>query len=251
MRFLFTVGLLAFIYHCTSAQGLDIRSEFKFKSTSYQVLVFKSGLNKKYKFSFMENTKRSKDSDMFLTDSSIFAITASIVDSSCKPLGLFIVNGETINGINLESTGKGNFYTLENGVLSFIEGGRIVILPSKLFNYEDSIKYAIQTGPMLIWNNTVNSAFNSSSSNTNFRCGVGVFYSEGKEFVVFAKSNAPVNFYEFSTLFAEVFKCNRALALESGNSCAIHLPGKRSNTIPKNDNVICRYLTINFHDLGN
>ena len=172
-----------------------------------------------------------------------FAITASIVDSLCNPLGLLISDANKIKDINL-GQGVGNFYLKPNGLLYVDSLGEIVIQESSAFNPSLNYKLALQSGPMLVSKGVVNTSFDKNSKNRNVRCGVGIFEDQSKKYLIFAKSITPVTFFQFTQLFVEKYKCGQALNLESGNNCSIHFP--TINLIYRTQIGICRYLVIPF-----
>jgi uncharacterized protein YigE (DUF2233 family) len=210
------------------------------------LLIVKSKLSTSTTVVFFDNIQKLNDAELFSFDTTAFAITASIVDSSCKPLGLFVNNGTEISKINYDTMGVGNFFMPENGILCYTLDNQFKIERSKTFHSNTNIKHAVQTGPLLIWNFKINPSFGVSSKNKNIRCGVGMFTKNGEEYIVFVKSIIPVNYFDFASLFQDEFQCNIALTMESGNNAAMTLPGL--STSIGIQNVICRYLKISFTD---
>lgn len=210
-----------------------------FNNAAYDVFTLKADSLLAAKLIVKNNTALLSEADFFnsIADSTFFAITASIVDSGCRTLGLYIEQGNKLKDLNL-SQGSGNFF-LKPGVIA-VDKNKVIIVESAAFN--DSASYAIQSGPMLIINNVINAAFDKNSKNRNIRCGVGVYVEKNEAYVVFIKSLVPVTFYEFSKLFQEKYNCSNALCLESGGNCSMHLPTRAaaySNTLK-----VCRYLFI-------
>ena len=79
----------------------------------------------------------------------------------------------------------------------------------------DSVRLALQSGPMLVIDNQLHPAFNKGSFNTYIRNGVGVD-QDGN--IHFAISNQPVNFYDFASLFKDFLHCPNALYLDGSIS---------------------------------
>ena len=85
-------------------------------------------------------------------------------------------------------------------------------MPSTKFAKENkSIKWATQSGPMLLIDNKVHPAFKEGSSNLNIRNGVGII-SEYE--IVFVISQKEVNLFDFAMLFKEKLNCKNALYLD-------------------------------------
>lgn len=157
----------------------------------------------------------------------VFATNGGIFSKMYEPLGLYVENGMTISNIN-STTGEGNFYIQPNGIFLIRESRAEIIETAK---YEDSVGtlFAIQSGPMLVIDNKVNLSFNENSENKYTRSGVG---TDAAGNVIFAISNQPVSFYEFSTFFKEELGCRNALYLDGAIS-EMYVPGRREMTDEK------------------
>ena len=198
-----------------------------FNNTAYDVFTVRADSALYAKLSIKNNSGMQAESDFFNSVGSMFfAVTASIVDSGCRTLGLYIENGNKLKDLNL-GQGNGNFY-LKPGVFA-IAKNKISIVESGVFKDSANHLYAIQSGPMLIVNNTINAAFDKNSKNRNIRCGVGIYTENNEAYLVFIKSLGPVSFYDFSRLFKEKFNCTDALCLESGSNCSMHLPTRAAS----------------------
>jgi uncharacterized protein YigE (DUF2233 family) len=86
---------------------------------------------------------------------------------------------------------------------------------------EKDIKFATQSGPMLLIDGEFHPAFNKGSSNLNIRNGVGILPNGD---VIFAISSVPVNFYDFASFFKSK-NCRNALYLDGFVSRA-YIPEK-------------------------
>ena len=118
--------------------------------------------------------------------------------------------------------GNGNFYLKPNGVF-YVTTDNISFV-CKTINFLDngSIKYATQSGPMLVIDGQIHPAFKDGSTNLNIRNGVGIL-PDNK--VVFAMSKKEINFYDFAKYFQSL-GCKNALYLDGFVSRA-YLPEKK------------------------
>jgi uncharacterized protein YigE (DUF2233 family) len=137
------------------------------------------------------------------------------------PQGLLIENYKEIRKLDtLEPDNKtsGNFYMKPNGVFYIDSSGFHVSTTVDYKNIHKNARppqFATQSGPMLIYSGRKNSEFKNGSSNVNIRSGVGMI-SNNK--VVFIISDSRVNFYDFATVFDDIFKCKNALYLDGAIS---------------------------------
>ena len=139
----------------------------------------------------------------------VFAMNGGMYKKDKSPQGLFIENGNKIAEIDTAS-GGGNFYLKPNGVLYLTNKNEVKVSATKTFLNDKNIKFATQSGPMLVIDGEIHSAFKKGSVNLNIRNGVGIL-SNGQ--VLFAMSKKEINFYDF----AEFFKnkgCKNALYLD-------------------------------------
>jgi uncharacterized protein YigE (DUF2233 family) len=141
----------------------------------------------------------------------VFAMNAGMYKTDFSPLGLFIENQKTIHSINNKNASSGgNFYLKPNGVFLITTDNVPEIVCSANFKNDNKIKYATQSGPMLVIDGKIHSAFKKGSTNLNIRNGVGIL-SNGK--VIFAMSRQGINFYDFALYFQEL-GCKNALYLD-------------------------------------
>lgn len=139
----------------------------------------------------------------------VFAMNAGMYTEDQSPLGLFIQNGKTVKKLNT-GVGKGNFYMQPNGVFYMLSNGEAGICKTADFNNKRNIKYATQSGPLLISKGTINAQFKQGSPNLNVRNGIGIL-PDGS--MLFAMSKQPVNFYDFALYFQRK-GCKEALYLD-------------------------------------
>jgi hypothetical protein len=223
------------------AQYLE-KQNLNFNGISYDAIIFKVDSNISNRFYVLENDGTKTEEQIFESiQGSFFAVNAGTTDANCDLLGLYIKEKVPTQPINLNN-GEGNFYIKPNGFIGFLNN-EIDIKNATKFNSSVSYQNAIQNGPMLISDNVINPNFNVNSTNKNFRVGVGTFFSNNGQFMVFALSNSPLSFYQFAAFFSEKFKCNNALVLEGGEACSMHLPTYKKT--PSNTKKSCKYFVLN------
>lgn len=149
-----------------------------------------------------------------------FAMNGGMYQEDQKPLGLFIQNGNMITPLNKRDA-KGNFYLKPNGVFGIRKDNRAFLKATENFIDDGQIKFATQSGPMLIVDGLINPQFSDKSDNLNIRNGVCVL-DDGK--VMFAISKREVSFYEFAAYFRNS-GCRNALYLD-GFVSRMYLPEK-------------------------
>lgn len=150
----------------------------------------------------------------------IFAMNGGMYKEDQSPLGLFIQDRKTHSSINT-SNGKGNFYLKPNGVFYIKTDNMPGICETAKFVKSDKIKYATQSGPMLIIDGKIHPEFKEGSVNLNIRNGVGVL-PDNK--LLFAMSKTEINFYDFAKFFQNA-GCKNALYLD-GFVSRTYLPEK-------------------------
>jgi clan AA aspartic protease (TIGR02281 family) len=168
-----------------------------------------------------------------------FACNAGIETLIGEPLGLFTSSGIEANPINL-ADGNGNFYLKPNGVFYFTDSDADVINSMHYVSSPD-IRYAIQSGPLLLENGSIHNSFNETSQNLNFRIGVGISESSGAKELLFAISRQSINLFSMAIFFRDELKCTNALCLESGRSF-IHFPSE--NAIEENNSKIGHFISF-------
>ncbi|UMQ40135.1 phosphodiester glycosidase family protein [Chryseobacterium sp. Y16C] len=151
----------------------------------------------------------------------MFAMNGGMFEMNNSPKGLYIENFKILNKLDTLS-GKGNFYLNPNGVFYLTKNNDAELIETKAFKYHSNIKYATQSGPMLLFNGEINPIFQENSQNVNVRNGVGIL-KDGN--IVFIMSKKEVNFYNFASIFKEL-GCIKALYLD-GFVSRIYYPDKK------------------------
>ncbi|WP_202594236.1 phosphodiester glycosidase family protein [Frateuria defendens] len=155
----------------------------------------------------------------------LFAANAGIYDRRYAPLGLYVENGKTLVPLNLAhgNPAAGNFSLRPNGVFAIYPDGHAAVRTSTDFKADARpAQWATQSGPMLVIGGELNGAFVNDSESLKWRSGV---CAPRPDRVVFAISEAPVNFHTFARLFRDELGCRDALYLD-GTISQFYLDGE-------------------------
>jgi uncharacterized protein YigE (DUF2233 family) len=162
----------------------------------------------------------------------IFAMNGGMFNKDFSPQGLFIQNRNNLAVIDT-SNGYGNFYLKPNGIFYITDNDIPFVCKTADFIDNGKIKYATQSGPMLVIDGQIHSAFKEGSNNLNIRNGVGILPNNK---IVFAMSKKEINFYDFAKYFQKM-GCKNALYLD-GFVSRTYLPEKNWTQIDGNFGVI-------------
>ncbi len=138
-----------------------------------------------------------------------FAMNAGMYKKDNSPQGLYIENGKILSPLDLLK-GDGNFYLMPNGVFYLTNKSIPVICTTQKFKNNGNIKYATQSGPMLVIDGEIHPAFKKGSANLNIRNGVGILPDNS---ILFAMSKEGINFHDFADYFKKA-GCKNALYLD-------------------------------------
>ena len=155
----------------------------------------------------------------------LFAANAGIYDKQFAPLGLHVENGKTLVPLNLAhgNPAAGNFSLLPNGVFAIYPNGQAAVRTSAAFKSDGkSALWATQSGPMLVIDGQLNEQFLDDSGSMKWRSGV---CAKSPSEVIFAVSEAPVNFHTFARLFRDQLGCRDALYLD-GSISRLYVDGQ-------------------------
>jgi len=182
-----------------------------------QLSFFLEDGNRKFKnFSALSTHVRKKNKNL------LFAMNGGMYlpERNNEPQGLYIEQGKVRKGIDTFTSVrpiKTNFYLHPNGVFYIKKNGQAVVKKNRDFlldypqkKYAD-IKFATQSGPMLVSDAVIHPAFTPNSKNVHIRNAVGI-NNEGE--VCFVLSEERVCFYALATLFKEQLNCENALYLD-------------------------------------
>ncbi len=161
-----------------------------------------------------------------------FAMNGGMFNNDFSPQGLFIQNKNTLAPLDT-ADGNGNFYLKPNGIFYITTNNTPFVCKTADFTNNNKIKYATQSGPMLVIDGQIHDAFKEGSTNLNIRNGVGIM-PDNK--VVFAMSKTAINFYDFAKYFQSL-GCKNALYLD-GFVSRTYLPEKQWTQTDGNFGVI-------------
>ncbi|MFP3833054.1 phosphodiester glycosidase family protein [Chryseobacterium sp. SIMBA_028] len=201
------------------------------KFVIYQVNPKKQNLKfywKNDKNEILKSIDHLKDEVESKNEKLVFAMNGGMFEPDQSPKGLYIENFKILKSIDTLQ-GLGNFYLQPNGILYITKNNQPGITETKKYTPHKGIKYATQSGPMLLIDGKINPIFQKESKNLNIRNGVGIL--ENGE-IIFAMSKKEVNFYSLAELFKEM-GCKNALYLD-GYVSRTYLPEK--NWIQKDGN---------------
>lgn len=151
----------------------------------------------------------------------VFAMNGGMFEPDNSPKGLYIEDFKILKSIDTLQ-GSGNFYLKPNGIFYLTRNNRAGIVETKKYVQNKEVRYATQSGPMLITNGKINPIFQENSKNLNIRNGVGILKNGD---LLFVMSKKEINFYNL----AEFFKnsgCKDALYLD-GYVSRTYLPEKK------------------------
>jgi uncharacterized protein YigE (DUF2233 family) len=168
----------------------------------------------------------------------VFAMNGGMYETGNSPKGLYIEKQVVLSPLDT-SSGTGNFFLKPNGVYYITIDNTPVIATTDNFHDSGKIKYATQSGPMLVINGQIHPAFNEGSKNRNIRNGVGIL-PDNK--VVFAMSKSEINFYDFANFFKKM-GCKNALYLD-GLVSKTYLPEKNWRQTDGDFGVIIGVVTV-------
>lgn len=162
-----------------------------------------------------------------------FALNAGMYETDFSPIGLYVEDGKEMVAAHVAtpSATRGpvpNFFKKPNGVF-FMKDKSAGILPTARFlKQRPKVRFATQSGPILVMKNRINPIFIAGSSDRTRRSGVGICKDE---LVRFAISDDAVNFHDFARLFRDHLKCPDALFLDGGNGTGLYEPALGRNDI--------------------
>ncbi|MEM6823673.1 MAG: phosphodiester glycosidase family protein [Pseudomonadota bacterium] len=140
-----------------------------------------------------------------------FAMNGGMYHDDRSPVGLYVEDGAEKARL-VTQAGPGNFGLLPNGVFCLADDGTARVIETLAFAAEaSSCAFASQSGPMLVIEGALHPKFLQNGTSLNIRNGVGVT-REGD--VVFAISDAPVNFHQFARLFRDALDAPNALYID-------------------------------------
>ena len=175
--------------------------------------------------SFLRSMKRRPVPDpmIFPKGEDFFAITGAMYDSDNLPIGLTVSGGVKLKELNTMA-GKGNFFEPPpNGVLYIDDDQVDIVVTNNYLNTNPD--FALQSGPMLVMNGSINPDITDMNVSKYNRCAVGIIkYGKSKRVLVFVSSVDKVTMSELAQYMESDLNCSEALHLESINAF-MHFPG--------------------------
>lgn len=144
----------------------------------------------------------------------MFAMNGGMYDQDGRPIGLAIVEGREVHAINTRK-GGGNFHLMPNGVFQVHRDGRAEIVTSDQWKASPTIRFATQSGPMLVIDGMLHPAFGRDGSSRYIRNGVGIAPDGRPRFVI---SDDEVSLGKFARFFRDQLTCRHALFLDGAVS---------------------------------
>ena len=149
----------------------------------------------------------------------ICATNAGIYGTDLRPIGLYIEAGKVLHKLNTRKEAYGNFYLQPNGVFLLSDREATILstdeMAVELETRLPSIRYATQSGPILLRNGQINPLFTQGSENRVVRNAACV--RTETDFVLL-KSRSPINFYDFARQLRDKLGCRDALYLDGSVS---------------------------------
>lgn len=148
----------------------------------------------------------------------LFAMNGGMYNPNGRPTGLYVENGKVIKKLQTIRCGSTNFSMCfgtepTNGIFVVKYNGIASIVKSSQYQNEN-VRYATQSGPLLLYASEINPKFSQTSKNVNLRNGVGVL-PNGKVVMIIAEN---ITLYNFASIFKEEFQCQEALYLDGAIS---------------------------------
>jgi uncharacterized protein YigE (DUF2233 family) len=149
----------------------------------------------------------------------LFAMNAGMFEENQSPVGLYVENRRKLHDADTRS-GASNFHMKPNGVFWVGDGVAGVTETGRYLANPPPVRYATQSGPMLIVEGKVHPKILPTGTSEKVRNGVGVRDSGA---VVFAIADEPVTFDVFARLFRDGLGCRNALFLD-GTVSSLYAP---------------------------
>jgi len=228
MKYLIKFSLFIFLYSCHQVSSPVGENAPKIKEKSIVVEYSVNPRISKIDFFWKDddgnifgNAKRLSQYMLAQGRELEFSVNGGMYLKDQSPQGLYVENGLVKKRLDTIQSAYGNFYMQPNGIFYITNSNEAKISKSIDFKLED-VKYATQSGPMLLENGNLHYKFKENSSSKYIRNGVGIL-SNGD--VLFIMSKETINFYDFAILFKNR-GCTNALYLD-GFVSRTYLPSKK------------------------
>lgn len=143
------------------------------------------------------------------------AMNAGMYHEGLGPVGLLVEDGRELSPAEA-AEGAGNFYLKPNGIFLIDEDGKAAVMETgKFLATHPAVKFATQSGPMLVIDGAIHPKFLPDGTSKYTRNGVGV---RDPDTVVLAISLSEVSLGSFARLFRDELDCSNALFLDGAIS---------------------------------
>ena len=149
----------------------------------------------------------------------ICATNAGIYGTDLRPIGLYIEAGKVLRKLNTRKEAYGNFFMQPNGVFLLADDQAVILTTDEMANEWESrlpfVRYATQSGPILLRSGQINPLFTQGSDNRVVRNAACTLTADKFALV---KSRFPINFYDFARQLRDKLSCRDALFLDGSIS---------------------------------
>lgn len=164
-----------------------------------------------------------------------FATNGGMYGDDYAPIGLYVEEGERLAAANTTTADPDvkpipNFYKKPNGIFYVGADGTAGVMETGAFlAAKPEVRFATQSGPLLLVDGAIHPMFIPGSSDLNPRNGV---CAPSPTTVAFAITGSSVNFHDFATMFRDHLGCRDALFLDGGSATALYSPELGRNDGP-------------------
>ena len=155
-----------------------------------------------------------------------FAMNAGMFDTEGRAIGLLVEQGKELHSLNRRK-GAGNFHLMPNGVFLVRDDGTAEVVPTEEYKGAKDIRFATQSGPMLVIDGQLHPAFEPDGRSRFIRNGVGIAPDGTPTFVI---SEEAVSFGKLARFFRDGLKCRNALFLDGSVSSLWDPEGQRMDS---------------------
>ena len=149
----------------------------------------------------------------------VCATNAGIYGMDLRPIGLYIEAGRTLHKLNTRKDAHGNFYLQPNGVFLLVDDEAVILTTDEIASEWETrlpfIRYATQSGPVLLHDGQINPLFTPGSDNRVVR---NAACTQSATTFALVKSRFPINFHDFARQLRDTLGCQNALYLDGSIS---------------------------------
>ena len=140
----------------------------------------------------------------------MLAMNAGMFHPDYSAVGLLIEEGHRKQELSL-AEGRGNFFLKPNGVFFIDASGNAQIVESSVLKDDTDIRWATQSGPLLLSDGDYHPSIRAESKNRRIRNGLCIDASQNVHFILSVET---VNFYHLASLMKEELNCSDGLYLD-------------------------------------